>query len=253
MVHFRTQFGQSMVEFVIVLPVLLILIFGALQFGFIYHAKTTLNYATFMAARAGSVSNGHLGIMENALARGLAPLYTHCDEVDEVKRARDRVQNEIAAGFGRIVIINPSTTTNSPFADFNPAGSPITDRYIPNDNLMYRSPTLGGTSGLSIQDANVLKIRASYCYPMYVPYVDQLIAKLLTQLPDADCPECLGTIPDGSATFEEGCLDNDRFPINAQAIIRMQSPAYENAMTSGRYPGPAGENTPFGFVASSCP
>jgi len=260
-----------MTEFIIVFPVLFILIFAAFQFTLLYHAKITLNYATFLAARSGAVSNGHLGIMENALARGMAPLYTHCDDPAEVMRARDHVREEIANGFAYIEIINPP-----PLTAFGSAVGPgstrdgtkplivtidgTADVVIPNDNLMFRPTTLGA-AGLSIQDRNLLKIRAHYCYPLYVPFIDTLLVNIMT-LPtntnktDPDyCPECLGTFQAGS-TFERGCLDNDRFPINSQAIVRMQSPAIESAMDptiSSSYTGPAAADTNILDDTSACP
>ena len=260
-----------MTEFIIVFPVLFILIFAAFQFTLLYHAKITLNYATFLAARSGAVSNGHLGIMENALARGMAPLYTHCDNAAEVKRARDQVRAEIESGFAWIEIINP------PLTAFGNAVAPLsstdgskplkitidgtTENVIPNDNLMFR-PTTDTTLGLSIQDANVLKIRAHYCYPLYVPFIDTLLKKIMIEPVNTDksspdyCPECLGLFPT-AGNFERGCLDNDRFPITSQAIVRMQSPAIESAMTPGTpsssYPGPAAEGTTVTIAYSSCP
>jgi TadE-like protein len=237
-----------MTEFIIVLPVLIILILGGFQISLLYHAKTTLNYAAFLAARSGAVANAHVGIMENALARGMAPLYTHCNEAEEVTRARDHVRSEIEAGFGQIEIINPPPGA---FSDF---GSRVgTDTVIPNDSLMFRKSTTG-TSGLSIQDANLLKIRVGYCYPMYVPFIDRLLFRIMTLPADPDdCVGCKNLYPDGHGSFERGCLENNRFPLNAQAMVRMQSDISESATNSGRYPGPAVPNTTFGFVASSCP
>ena len=66
-----------MVEFVIVVVPLLLLILGAIQFGLIYNAKITLNYAAFETARAGSLTGARMIFMENAFARALAPLYTN--------------------------------------------------------------------------------------------------------------------------------------------------------------------------------
>ena len=251
-----------MTEFIIVFPVLFILIFAAFQFALLYHAKITLNYATFLAARSGAVSNGHLGIMENALARGMAPLYTHCDDPAEVIHARDRVRAEIEAGFAYIEIINPPLTafasavgpgsTRDGTKPLNITIDGTADVVIPNDNLMFR-PTTSGAAGLSIQDRNLLKIRAHYCYPLYVPFIDTLLVNIMTlptitdKTDPAYCPECLEIFPEGSGTFEEGCLDNNRFPINSQAIVRMQSPPIESAMTwsttNSSYPGPAGDGT----------
>jgi TadE-like protein len=242
----KTQNGQGITEFVIVAPVLLILIFGALQFALIYHAKTTLNYAAFQAAREGAVSNARLTSMENALARGLSPLYTHCDRAEEVQRARDHVRAEIENGFGRIVVINPSPAAfNDTFAYLENG-----ERVIPNDNLNYRVP-ITGSSGVNIQDANLLKIRASYCYPMYVPYINLLLNKLLTQTASTACPECTGAFTD-SSSFERGCLDNNRFPIHSQAIMRMQSAAKENAINSSYFPGAATAGTTVPTTPSNC-
>ena len=260
-----------MTEFIIVFPVLFILIFAAFQFTLLYHAKITLNYATFLAARSGAVSNGHLGIMENALARGMAPLYTHCDNATEVIRARDQIRAEIEKGFAWIEIINPPLTafssavgpgsTRDGTKPLNVTIDGATDIVIPNDNLMFR-PTTTGAAGLGIQDRNLLKIRAHYCYPLYVPFIDTLLVKIMTQVANTNktspdyCPECQGLFT-SAGTFERGCLDNDRFPINSQAIVRMQSPAIESAMTwsttNSRYPGPAADGTNITLVPTACP
>jgi Flp pilus assembly protein TadG len=68
--------AQAMVEFLIVLPVMLLLVMGILQFAFIYQAKTTLNYAAFQTARAGSLHNADMGAMQIAFSSNMAPLYT---------------------------------------------------------------------------------------------------------------------------------------------------------------------------------
>ncbi len=68
--------AQAMVEFLIVLPVMLLLVMGILQFAFIYQAKTTLNYAAFETARAGSLHNADMGAMQIAFSSYMAPLYT---------------------------------------------------------------------------------------------------------------------------------------------------------------------------------
>lgn len=214
--------GQSMVEFMIVTPVMLLLVFGALQFAFLYHAKTALNYATFQTAREGAVNHAYMAIMENAFARNMAAIYTNDDTVAAVVAARDRIRQEITAGFVRIDIVNP-TELMFEVAAFG-VNTPDGDRVIPNDNLMYRPLTREPMSNATVQDANLLKLRITYCYPMYVPYVNRVLAIMLTHAPDPDtCVGCSGTfVNDG---FEKNCLDNGRFPLNAQAIVRMQSAA----------------------------
>ena len=216
--------GQSMVEFIIVTPVMLLLLFGAFQFALIYHAKTALNYATFEAARFGAVSNARMTEMENAFTRAMAAIHTHDDTPEDVICAREIVRKEIENNFVSIEILNP------PENAFNP---PVGDGdVIPNDNLMYR--TANSATGLSIQDANLLKIRVTYCYPLYVPYMNRVLGIMLTNDESPTCPGCVGSYK-SSGSFERGCLNNGRFPINAQAIVRMQSPAMLSAAKSSPY------------------
>ncbi len=213
--------GQGMVEFIIITPIILLLLFGALQFALIYHAKTALNYATFEAARFGAVSNGRMTEMENAFARSMAAIHTHDDTPEDVICAREIVRKEIENNFVSIQVLNP------PKDAFDP---PVGDGdVIPNDNLMYRNSKT--KAGLSIQDANLLKIRVSYCYPLYVPYMNRVLGIMLTNKESKSCPGCIGSFTD-TESFERGCLDNGRFPINAQAIVRMQSPATLSAFNS---------------------
>ena len=233
--RFRHIHGQSMVEFIIVTPVMLLLVFGALQFAFLYHAKTALNYAAFQTAREGAVNNAHMAIMENAFARNMAAIYANDDTIDEVKEARDRIRQEIAAGFVLIDVINPTDEMFNTFGvDLDGDGS----REIPNDNLMYRPVTREPLSEATVQDANLLKLRITYCYPMYVPYVNRALAIMLTQPFDPDtCPGCSGVFG-AAGTFERNCLDNGRFPLNAQAIVRMQSSISEDGLLAGSAASP---------------
>src|SRR5690606_17802638 len=149
------QHGQAMVEFMIITPVMLLLVFGALQFAFLYHAKTALNYATFQTAREGAVNNAHMAIMEAAFARNMAAIYTHDDTIDEVKGARDRIRQEIEDGYVYINVMNPTPDMFDTFG-IDPDGDG--DREIPSDNLMYRPLTREPISGVTVQDANLLKI-----------------------------------------------------------------------------------------------
>lgn len=222
--------GQSMVEFIIVTPIILLLLFGALQFAFIYHAKTLLNYAAFEAARFGAVSNARKTEMENAFTRSMAAIYTHDDTPQDVMCAREIIRKEIETGLVNIEVLNPTGEAFNQLGIDDGSG----DQIIPNDNLMFRSKVT--SDGLTIQDANLLKIRVGYCYPMYVPYINRVLGIMLTHDEDDTCPGCTGARKD-TGTFERRCLENGRFPINAQAIVRMQSAASQEAISSGSAPG----------------
>ena len=234
--------GQAMVEFVIIIPVLLLLIFGAIQIAFIYSAKTTLNYATFQAARLGATNHASYSAMRRGLVRGMAPLFTNN------ARAND-IQDDIDAGidsggarrdavsevdtYTRIIRINPTEA----MLDIAGFGRVTDDGNvgIPNDHLMYRPDWQVG--GVSIQDANLLKIRVQYCYKLMVPIVNKIIGSLseLNNRRDPASYREHHTINDprfADANIGELCGDRannkEGFVIFAEAIVRMQSPAYVN-------------------------
>jgi hypothetical protein len=244
----RRQLGQAMVETVVILAVVLLLLMGALQFALIYHAKLTLNYATFEAARAGALNHASRRAIEFALARGLAPLYTSVrpgtssfDKVSAVKDARDRIIGEIN-GADSSVPDDPSDTTvcierlnptDAAFSDHgisDPTGT-LPDPIIPNDNLLYRSTAESG-SGVSVQDANLLKIKVTYCHPMIVPFISHLIQKLMLGAPSGDQSVPAGWTTPSVSDFKEDCYAVSRFPIDASSMVRMQTPAFNDYFRS---------------------
>lgn len=209
--HF--QKGQSMVEFLVILPVMLGLVFGTIQIALIYQAKTTLNYAVFEAVKAGSLEYGDYNAIKEGFIRGMAPLYAYTegqDFVGAVQQARNRISNEVEQKLVCIERITPATST---FADFEVSDESYPNgKVIPNDNLLYRSGTPGKQSDVSIQEANLLHIRISYCYPLIIPYVDKIIKSLLSEQ---------GSKP---MTFVQQCIDSKGIPIHAQSALRMQTP-----------------------------
>jgi hypothetical protein len=168
--------GQSMVEFLILLPSLLLIVFGIIQFSLIFQANSILRHAAFIGARQGALSNGKMESIKDGVASAMTPLFMRVNSpsgpgINDLARARM---------ISTIEIFNPHTTfieilspTREAFAEHNNGVA------IPNDNLMYRPTTvLGGVSGVpgvSVQDANLLKIRVSYCFKLVVPFVNKLI------------------------------------------------------------------------------
>lgn len=245
--------GQAMVEFLIIIPVLILLIFGAIQIGFIYSAKTTLNYATFQSARLASVNNATYSSMRRGLIRGLAPLYTNNGSLTSIQAdieagidssGTKRDASSEVDNYTRIIRISPMSShfSTSAFGELNDDGI----YEIPNDNLMYR-PDIE-SDGVSIQDANLLKIHVQYCYKLMVPLVNRVIGSLSElqntrtnqqvyetvndpKFADANRYYTNQTAVNSLANYEELCGEradgNEGFIISADAIIRMQSPAYE--------------------------
>ena len=298
-IYENLSYGQAMVEFIIVLPVMLMLVMGIIQFAMIYKAKITLNYATYQTVRAGTLNHTNPSDMEMAFASNMAPLYTtsyqsmdssgDCkssfvstdagriarvgtakivdsgirDVLDaninnfnseSVLCARRVVQNQIANGYVRITQVKPSLDS---FTDYGvdttvlwqETNSTTTETIIPNDNLMYRDFRLigGGTSGQSVQDANLLKIHVGYCYELIIPFVNRMIWAMQRYGPGA-APASEKTygrywtdpasVPPGffgppQGDFAMSCISNPAdtgrlsIVLYSQGIMRMQSAAIE--------------------------
>ncbi len=68
-ISFRSQRGQSLVEFAIIVPILLTLVMGIVQLGLVYNNWVTLTDATRAGARQAAVSRGLADPNATAVAR----------------------------------------------------------------------------------------------------------------------------------------------------------------------------------------
>lgn len=107
----------------------------------------------------------------------------------------------------RIERLNP---TEKSFADFADGGG-----YIPNDNLRFRSSSVSHRSGSTIQDANLLHLRVTYWYPLYVPLVNKFIFN--------------SVICSGKWKKDKVCdKSTPRIPLTSATVLRMQTPAFNS-------------------------
>ncbi|MGH8177228.1 MAG: TadE/TadG family type IV pilus assembly protein, partial [Steroidobacter sp.] len=205
----RGQRGAAIVEAVIALPILIVVILGAIQFGLIYQAKATLNHAGLQSARAGAVENADPNAIRRGLARGLASLYSPESSLTDVIAAVARIHADLMTD-ARIRILNP---TREAFADFGEEVGGV--REIPNDRLHARSTTPGAQSGLNIQDANILRVEITYGYELKVPLVNWFITRTLLALRGDRRVDA----------FEQQLLRRTLLPVVTTATVRMQTPA----------------------------
>jgi Flp pilus assembly protein TadG len=82
--------GQSMVEFLIVLPSLLLIVLGILQFSLMYQARNLLNHATFIGARQGALSGGDMTSIKDGVASAMAPLFMRVSLTSRPAMSRSR-------------------------------------------------------------------------------------------------------------------------------------------------------------------
>lgn len=240
------QRGQALVEYIYVFPILIMLILGAIQFGFIYQTKSTLNYATFAATRQGALNGGIMSSIVDGLVSGMMPLFAHSKgnerDLDMLKEAWKLSFAQLSdPDLTTITIVNPSQQMWNDYYEEVPTSNFLTElipslsslfsgksRYIPNDNLMYRKEAANGTT---IQDANLLKVRITYCYRMAVPLLNKLIYNLVVDPPTtlvvgSTAADMLAS--EGGGSSSKQCTKKQdgqyRIPITSEAIVRMQTP-----------------------------
>lgn len=237
--HRHAVRGAAATEFLIMFPALIFLLFGVIQWGLIYQARATLDHAVLLAARAGAVQNGNKNEMKKGLAAGLAPLFASEPTMTGYTAARGKAFVEVLMpNIVDLKVVNP---TDKAVADFGQArldgAGPAGDREIPNDTLIYRNTSAGATSGVSVQDANILHVRVGYCYRLIVPVVGRMIHAAKNALTSFDHvlqshgmsdPFGIGSGPVVDTDCVNPLAAGPRIRIQSEAIVRMQSPYYRS-------------------------
>jgi hypothetical protein len=110
----RDQRGQSLVEFSLIVPVFLLILFGMMEYGFVFTHDLTLEYATREGARAGSaLANGGGTLGCNT---GQSPNWTQVDP--QIIAAVERVLTSpgsqvVVSRVTQIVIYKADPTTGA--------------------------------------------------------------------------------------------------------------------------------------------
>ena len=200
------------------LPILMLVGMGALQFAFIYEAKSSLNYATFLGARAGAFDHANPEAIRIGFAKGLAPLYSPDATEAGLLRAQRQVGEDFQADLVHLAILNPTLEAFSDFAEDLDLDGARDD--LPNLDLQAESPAVGSRSGVNIQDANLLKLHVTYGARLSVPFVGPMFATFARAVTED---------PIHIEMLEQG-----RLPLIATATVRMQNFATRNDLVLSR-------------------
>ncbi|HEY4531211.1 MAG TPA: TadE/TadG family type IV pilus assembly protein [Luteimonas sp.] len=217
----RHSTGQSLPEFLIVLPVFLFLVLLIFQLVLIYRAKTTLDYATLEAARRGAIHGADVAEMRKGLAQGLTPLYATSTGLTDVAIAYGRARADLAIN-GDIEVVSPTRAMWDAYRERQYDGR----QALPNDSLAFRDRAIRGGE-VNVQDANLLKIRVTYYYPLVVPFVD-LVLRGRSRYVQSD-----GIFDPSNVELRHPLLggpfmgDHYRIELESQAVVQMQSPIHE--------------------------
>lgn len=229
-----------MTEFIVIVPVAFLLLFGCLQFALIYQAKAALNYAVFSSARLASVHHAQFDYARRGFVIGMAPFFSYDNQSMVVEQAVHLVDEQVANGYVKIIRVNPTVAAFGVFGedaiqdndwDDDPAGQ----AQIPNGNLLYRNDTV--QANVNIQDANLLKIGVVYCFHLTFPFIREAIHEAVMNY---------GIGRNSGSDFDHDCRtltpvsehDEDMMfiPIRAAAIVRMQNAAWEDAGAWSKLP-----------------
>lgn len=211
------QRGAAMVEFVVVGPMITALGLAVLQYSLMFFAKSQINHASFMAARAGSVAHADLGAIEAAYKKALIPLYGGGQNAPELAAAYARATADLTADTMRVEILNPTKESFDDYATDKTLNERYGARAIPNIGLAVR-PSLDSVkanSGQTLQDANLLKLRITHGYEPKVWLIGSIYKKYLQWLDS------------GSDEFNTRLIDGGRIPIVAHVTLAMHSDAVE--------------------------
>ncbi len=236
------QRGAALVETLIILPIFLLMVLGVMQSALVFYAKSNVNYATFEAARAGTVHGADKTAINLAFQRAMMPYYGGGTTNGELIATLGRIG--LDAALVRIEILSP---TPESFIDYNSpalqAQLHVTQRVIPNsalDELTCPRDVAGcaanpatNHSGQTLLDANLLKLRVTYGIPAHkqMPLVGKFYTWALQQTNAA-----------GSDTFKQGLIAAGAIPVVTSTVMRMQSDAIENdAMVSSPGKGNGGK------------
>ena len=254
----RGERGATLVELVIAGPLVLFILLVLMQYALLFHARSQLNYATFEAARAGTVANARPTAIRTAFERAMTGYHGGGTTTAELAASRAKALAE--APFTRIEILSP---TRESFDDYHSpalaARLGTSGRVIPNTNLAHlvcpidrpgcQGNPAANASGQTLQDANLLKLRITYGIPTkkQIPLAGPFMARALALLDPAD----------GDA-FRADLIADGRIPVVAHTVMRMQSPAIEGGNVSNPGAGNAGKPVdpgllPQGAGLPACP
>ena len=240
----KREWGATLVEFVVVVPTVLFLLMSLIQYGLLYHAKSQLNYAAFEAARAGTTKNADPAAIRTAFTRAITGYYGGGTTTAELATSHAKAAADTTAANVRIEILLP---TKESFDDYaSPALAAklkLASRVIPNTNLAFiqcpmdvpgcNNDPKTNKSGQTLADANLLKLRVTYGIPekKQIPLAGKFMNWALGILNGGD-----------TDAFRLGLVAAGRIPVVVHTVMRMQSPAYENANVG--IPGPGNDSKP---------
>ena len=171
--------------------------------------------------------------------RALIPLYGGGQNTQELATAYAKAVADLGPDSLRIELVNPTKESFDDYATDAALNDKYQARAIPNSGLALRTDqdSVGASSGQSLQDANLLKLRITHGYKPKVWLIGMFYNKYLQWL-DA-----------GADSFNTQLIETGRIPLVSHVTLEMQSDAVEQKNGSGETlfasnPGPGNHGEP---------
>jgi len=227
----QAQGGLAMVEFVVVSPIIALIGLGIIQYAMLFFAKSQINHASFMAARAGSVGNANLATIKAEYTKALVPLYGGGTNPAELAESWGKA--DTAVRLSDVKLMNPTAESFQDWNDPKLQAKYRTEnmRVIPNANLAFKPQTVGTNSGQTIQDANLIKLRIVHDYVPTIPLARTVFSAYLKAADPGNDAEYTRIVQAG------------HIPVVTNVTLHMQSDAIEGTPISAPGAGNGGNPT----------
>jgi Flp pilus assembly protein TadG len=156
--------GQSLVEFALVFPIFFVLLMGLIEFGLVFNALLSINFATrdasLIAAEAGNGAGADCVILQKVEDSVRAPSNHNQILKVEIYKA-DNNGNPLTGRIDTYVRSGAPACTGMPYALFGSAGYDNTQRC----NMVNGCPSLPG----SPTGVDTIGVRITYHYTWFTP------------------------------------------------------------------------------------
>jgi hypothetical protein len=147
--------GHALVESALTLPLVVLLVLGTVQLFMMLQGRILAEYASFRAARAGSINMGDCRVMTHTAIAALLPALARTDTPDNLGRAFERRKLNLDEHGGPIVWLSPQF-----LGDVEGHQETFDDRYQQK------------ASGAELQ------LDLTFWYPLRIPFADWMMSRL---------------------------------------------------------------------------
>lgn len=172
----RLQRGQSMVEFMLTLPLILILSLGVVQLIWIAWWQLNLGYAVAFSVRAGTLAGGSQQVLERTLVAAMAAAGFPAVSSRETQPSEANLRAALISAnlqqwqqfkrFGRLQVISPTVAQQQRYQQWLDTKQ---QAVLPIDHAKVRYQQAADPDAWLA--ARQLKVAVTWCLPLRVPLI----------------------------------------------------------------------------------